>query len=243
MVRSLHKGGNMSNNAHTMINIEKQLPEASPRPCPVSREVTMPAAKIAGITGVILAGGASSRMGSNKALLLHHGGRMIEGVYRTLSTLFAEVIIVTNSPELYQFIPCRKVADIYPGKGVMSGIHAGLSQSSEAAVFVVACDMPHLQSDLIRHLATAAWGADLVLPFTPGGFEPLHAIYRKECLPALEELLREERQQRVAALFSRVKVHNVPSEEIAAFDPDFRSFDNINTPQDYFRLRTCENNS
>lgn len=197
----------------------------------------MPATKIKGITGVILAGGVSSRMGSNKALLLHQGGRIIEVIYRTLAELFEEVIIVTNTPELYQFLPCRKVPDIYPGRGVMAGIHAGLSQSREPAIFVVACDMPHLKGELIRHLTTLAEGADVVMPVSAGGFEPLHALYRKECLPALEELMQDAENRRVVALFSRVRVRQVLPEEMASIDPEFDSFDNINTPDDYYKLR------
>ncbi len=195
------------------------------------------AARIKGIAGVILAGGASSRMGSNKALLLHEGGRIIEKVYRVLAELFEEVLLVTNNPELYQFIPCRKVPDIYPGRGVMAGIHAGLSQSREPSVFVAACDMPHLNGKLIRHLTALADGVDVVMPVTPGGFEPLHAIYRKECLPVLEEFLGDEEHRRVVSLFLRVRVREVSLDEIASFDPKFTSFDNINTPDDYYRLR------
>ena len=200
------------------------------------------AEKVKGVTGVILAGGSSSRMGSNKALLLHKGGRIIEGVYRAMSELFEEVIIVTNTPQVYDFLPCRKVADIYPGKGVFAGIHAGLQASSEPAVFVAACDMPHLNGDLIRHLATLRDGADMVLPWSDSGFEPLHALYTKECLPAIEELMAAG-DRRVISLVPRVRVREVPAGEVATFDKEFASFVNINTPDDYFRLRNGEKGS
>ncbi|MCM2359711.1 MAG: formate dehydrogenase accessory sulfurtransferase FdhD [Geobacteraceae bacterium] len=206
---------------------------------PERLEIAEPAEKVKGVTGVILAGGTSSRMGSNKALLLHHGGRIIEGIYRTLAELFEEVIVVTNTPEHYQFLPCRKVPDIYPGKGVVAGIHAGLSQSSEPAVFVVGCDMPQLQGKLIRHLTTLAEGVDVVMPLSPGGYEPLHAVYGKGCLPALEELLQKG-DQRVLSLLPRVRVREVPAGEVARFDEGFDSFANINTPDDYYRLRSGE---
>ncbi|MDD2736913.1 MAG: molybdenum cofactor guanylyltransferase [Desulfuromonadaceae bacterium] len=204
---------------------------------PACEETVKPATRIKGVTGVILAGGGSSRMGSNKSLLLHKGSRLIEVIYRALAELFEEVLIVTNTPELYRFLPCRKVPDIYSGQGVMAGIHAGLSRSSEAAVFVVACDMPHLSGALIRHLTTLTDGVDVVMPVTVGGFEPLHAIYRKECLPVLEELLQNTENRRVVALLSRVRVRKVIPEEIAPFDPEFTSFDNINTPEEYSKLR------
>jgi FdhD protein len=195
------------------------------------------AEKVKGVTGVILAGGAASRMGSNKALLPQNGVRFIEGIYRTLEGLFEEVIVVTNTPEQYAFLPCRKVPDLYPGKGVLAGIHSGLMHSETPAIFTVACDMPSLNAALIRHLCSLSGGMDLVISSTDRGFEPLHALYGKGCLPALEELLQSEANRRVIALLSRVQSREVHPEEIAPFDPEFSSFDNINTPEDYFRLR------
>lgn len=196
-----------------------------------------PANRVRGVTGVILAGGRSSRMGSNKALLPRQGLRFIELIHRTLAELFDEVIVVTNTPEQYLFLPCRKVPDLYPGKGVLAGIHSGLAHSGNDGIFVVACDMPHLNVQLIRHLCTISDGANIVIPATGKGFEPLHALYRKGCLPALEELLRGESSSRVVALLSRVSVKELLPEEIAVFDPGFSSFTNINTPEEYFRLR------
>ncbi|CAG0987682.1 formate dehydrogenase accessory sulfurtransferase FdhD [Geobacter sp.] len=195
--------------------------------------------KIKGMTGVILAGGASSRMGNNKALLLHRGGRLIEGIYRKMSELFEEVIVVTNRPELYQFLPCRKVPDIYPGKGVLAGIHGALSQCSEPAIFTVACDMPQLNGDLIRHLAEQYQGVDVVIPKSDGGFEPIHAIYGKGCIPVLEELLQNG-EQRVLSLLPLLMVREVEASEVALFDQEFNSFVNINTPEDYYKLRSDE---
>lgn len=203
---------------------------------PACGDAAIPEMKIKGVTGVILAGGGSSRMGSDKSLLLHKGIRIIEVIYRSLADLFEEVLIVTNVPELYRFLPCRKVPDIYPGQGVMAGIHAGLVRSRESAIFVAACDMPHLNGTLIRYLTTLADGVDVVMPVTVGGFEPLHAIYRKECLPHLEELLQNTENRRVVSLFSRIRVRKVIPEEIAPFDPEFISFDNINTPEEYSKL-------
>ena len=207
--------------------------------CQEPLQVSHAARKVAGVTGVILAGGASSRMGSNKALLLHSSGRIIEGIYRTLAELFDEVIIVTNTPQLYEFLPCRKVPDIYPGKGVLAGIHSGLSHSSEGAIFVVACDMPQLQAELIRHLSSLAEDVDVVLPRTDGGYEPLHALYGKGCLPALEQLLEND-NKRVISLLPMVRVREVSAEEVAGFDRRFGSFVNINTPEDYYRLRNLD---
>lgn len=194
--------------------------------------------KVRGVTGVILAGGVSSRMGGgNKALLLRNGVPLIEWVYRVMAGLFQEVIVVTNSPEQYPFLSCRKVPDLYPGKGVFAGIHSGLMHSSEPAIFTVACDMPNLNAALIRHICSRSEGVDLVIPATAKGFEPLHALYRRSCLPALEELLQDEVRRRVIALFYLVETREIPSAEISAFDPEFSSFENINTPEDYSMLQ------
>ncbi|HZW35647.1 MAG TPA: formate dehydrogenase accessory sulfurtransferase FdhD, partial [Candidatus Deferrimicrobiaceae bacterium] len=110
--------------------------------------------KIEGITGVILAGGTSSRMGSHKALLPYQGGRFIDAIHRQMASLFREVLVVTNTPELFDFLPCRKVPDLIPGMGVLSGIHSGLQHSPTSYVFVVGCDMPNLNPALIRHIAS-----------------------------------------------------------------------------------------
>ena len=129
--------------------------------------------------------------------------------------------------------------DLYPGKGVLAGIHAGLLRSKEPAIFVVACDMPYLNGELIRHLISLSEGVDLVYPMSVGGFEPLHSLYGKGCLPALEELLQSD-ERRVKSLLPRVRVWEVPPEEVARFDPEFKSFININTPDDYYKLRSGE---
>jgi FdhD protein len=193
--------------------------------------------KIAGVTGVILAGGASSRMGSNKALLPHKGGRFIESIYRELSDIFSEIIVVTNTPDMYNFLPCRKVADNFEGMGALAGIEAGLAASSNPAVFTVACDMPHLHPSLIRYIANRATGYDLVLPRTQHGYEPLHALYTKNCLPVMQECLKAGRR-RIVSILPQLKAFEVQAAEVAQFDPAFDSFSNINTPQEYFELRS-----
>ncbi len=192
--------------------------------------------RIAGVTGVILAGGTSSRMGSNKALLPHPGGRFVEAIHRQMATLFENVLLVTNTPELFDFLPCRKVKDLIPGMGALSGIHSGLFHSGDPFVFVAACDMPYLNTELIRHLASRAEGNDVVVPEGSDGLEPLHAVYGKSALGAIEETLHTGKG-RIVSFFDRVKVRKISAGEVSRFDPDFRSFRNINTPEDYYRFR------
>ncbi len=192
--------------------------------------------KIAGITCVILAGGTSSRMGSNKALLPYQGGRFIEAIHRRMAGLFQEVLVVTNTPEAFDFLPCRKVPDVIPGMGALSGIHSGLRHCGTSRVFAVACDMPYLNSALIRHLASLPEGNDVVVPESEKGLEPLHAIYSRNALPFMEEALQAGKG-RIVSFFDKVQVRKVGREEVARFDPAFLSFRNINTPEDYFRFR------
>jgi FdhD protein len=197
---------------------------------------TMPTGRIPGVTGVILAGGESRRMGCDKSLLPIAGARFIERIYRQMAALFDEVIIVTNSPGLYEELPCRKVPDLYPVKGSLAGIHSGLSHARSDRIFVVACDMPFLSAEVIRRLCARSEAADVIIPRSERGVEPLHALYDTRCLPAVEELL-DAGEKKIVRFFPQVRVCEVPPTAFADCDPDGRSFRNINTPQEYFALR------
>lgn len=194
---------------------------------------------ISDVSGVILAGGESSRMGSNKALLPYRGGRFIEAIHRQLADIFSEVLLVTNSPQQYDFLPCRKVPDLFTGMGVLAGIHSGLYHSSSPAIFAVACDMPYLVDGLVRHLAAHVDAGGVLIPESPSGLEPLHAVYGKGCLAAIEATLLSG-QRRIVSFFDRTNVSRMNLEQIALFDPAFVSFVNINTPVDYYALRDGE---
>lgn len=196
-------------------------------------------AVITGVTGVILAGGQSSRMGSNKALLPYRGGRFIEAIYRQFRGLFADVLLVTNTPEQYQFLDCPKVPDLYPGMGALAGLHSGLQHSSMPHIFAVACDMPYLNDALIRTLAARRYSVDVVIAEGDQGLEPLHAIYSRSCLPHVTEALCSGRR-RIISFFPEVTVDTFSRAAVQALDPAFASFSNINTPADYFGLRDGE---
>ncbi len=192
--------------------------------------------KIAGISGVILAGGESLRMGSDKSLLPFAGARFIDHVYARLAELFDEVLIVTNTPELYPELPCRKVRDVYPLQGALAGIHSGLQHAGCERAFVVGCDMPFLSAELVRLICTRATLGDLILPIGSSGHEPLHALYSKSCLPIMEQVL-DAGQRRIQRIFRQLRVVEIPAEELQQVDPQEQSFRNINTPEEYFQLR------
>jgi len=192
--------------------------------------------KCAGVTGVILAGGNSSRMKSNKALLPFQGELFIERIYRQLASIFPDIILVTNTPELYSFLPCPTVADIFPGRGSLAGIHAGLSNSKTPYIFAVACDMPLLNTALIRRLVASIHDQDIVIPEGSEGLEPLHAIYGKEALPVMEEALARSRVK-IVDCCERLRSTILARDVVAEIDPEFLSFRNINTPEEYFTFR------
>jgi FdhD protein len=190
-------------------------------------------AKIKGITGVILAGGNSSRMGRNKALLTLEGTPLIERIYHTMAGLFHEVVIVTNTPEEYAFIPCRKVADIYPNFGSIAGLHAGLADSSTERIFVAACDMPFLNPDLIRLLCSGTGKADAIVPVNGEGlYEPLHAVYGKSILGFVLEAI-EQGDKSILNLLARIGTTFMPHEAYSSIPDAEKSFSNVNTQEEY----------
>jgi molybdopterin-guanine dinucleotide biosynthesis protein A len=194
----------------------------------------------ASVSAVILAGGNSSRMKSNKALLPYRGELFIERINRQMSAIFRDVILVTNTPDLYRFLPCSAMPDIFPGMGSLAGIHAGLSNSKTPYIFAVACDMPHLNEVLIRHLIAKINGQDVVIPESESRLEPLHAIYGKGALTVMEEALSRG-NRKIVSCCSRLMTTVIAREEVRKIDPVFLSFRNINTPEDYFLFRDEDN--
>lgn len=189
--------------------------------------------KIEGVTGVILAGGTSTRMGKNKALLEVNGTPIIALTYRTLAALFHDVIIVTNSPGDYDFIPCRKVPDIYPGIGSVAGLHSALAHSRTKSTFVTACDMPFVDSRIVRHLhALQENQYDAVIPFSKGGQEPLHALYTAQCRETFESAIKSG-ERKILDILPRLKTRLVLYDEMKIIEGAETAFLNVNTPEEY----------
>jgi len=187
------------------------------------------------ITGIILAGGKNLRMGKNKAFLRIDGRRIIDRTKDLFLEIFDEVLVVTNAPLEYVDLNLRLVADLIPDKGSLGGIYTGLFHSSHPYAFVAACDMPFLNRSLIRHLLQRASKFDIVIPKTDDGLQPLHAVYSQKCLPFMEELLRQN-NLKIIDFFRRVEVCEVPAAEMLPFDPELKTFLNINTPQDFRKI-------
>ena len=132
------------------------------------------------LSGVILAGGKSSRMGGvDKAFLTVDGLPVVERTIRLFQGCFAQTIVVTNSPEKYRkFGDAELTGDLFPNLGPLAGIHAGLSLARFPYAFVAACDMPFLQRESIEHVIRCVTNQDAVIPVWDGDIEPLHAVYR-----------------------------------------------------------------
>lgn len=184
------------------------------------------------MTGIILAGGASRRMGTDKAFLMIAGVPMIERILRSLRASCQDIIIVTNDPYRFRKYDVRVVGDAGEQRGSLVGIYSGLLQAKHEYSAVVACDMPFLRSDLIVAMQGLAAGYDAVVPRVNGNPEPLHAVYRKTLTTIIGDQIQSG-NLRIHDLFSKIKVRYMTEPEIDRIDPSHRSFKNVNTPEDY----------
>ena len=196
-----------------------------------SRDSKHTRSHFSGITGVILAGGKSSRYGRNKALLEIDGTRLIERVIRIMGSLFQHLILITNTPHEYAYLKLPMHEDMIKDLGPLGGIYTGLATMSDETGFFVACDMPFLNEDLIRYIVEVRNDFDAVVPKIDWKIEALHALYRKSCLPAIKDLIDSQEHQ-VVRFFHKVRVRDVGENEIRTFDPRLRSFININSPHE-----------
>jgi molybdenum cofactor guanylyltransferase len=183
---------------------------------------------------IILAGGKSKRLGRNKLNEVIGGITLINRVINVLSAFDGEIILVaaedSSLPDTFTYAKISKVQDLYPGKGMIGGIITGLSASKNFYNLVVASDMPFLSPTLIHYMISNAKGNDLVAYKNQNELEPLHAIYTKNCLPILEEIMLKDR--RIFELLGQVKVRYLSPAEINQYDPKKISFFNVNTEAD-----------
>lgn len=190
------------------------------------------------IAPVILSGGKSKRMGSNKAFVTLGNEKLIEIVVKNISELFAiRPLLVTNTPEDYAYLGLPMVADVIPDMGPLGGIHAALRYSPQGRIFVFGCDMPFVNAELIKYMGALAEEFDVVMPRCDSGRpEPLHAIYAQSCLSAIEACLgRGER--RAVAFLPEVNVRYLEEAESRSIVPHDMVFMNINTQADLEKVR------
>lgn len=182
------------------------------------------------MTGVILAGGKSRRFGTNKALSLFRGERLIERLVRALRAVTDDLLIVTNTPDAYAFLGLPMVGDLVPDCGSLGGIYTGITHMASFRGVFVACDMPFVRPALLQHLLDIAGEFDVVVPVTEHGYEPLCAVYAKSCLDPIKRNL-EAGHLKIALFFDQVRVRTVHPKDTPVFDP--RLLFNVNTPEEY----------
>jgi molybdopterin-guanine dinucleotide biosynthesis protein A len=207
------------------------------------------------LTGIILAGGQSRRMGQDKALMMLGGRTLIQRVRDALAPLCDELVLVTNAPEKFLHLGLRTTTDLFPNAGSLGGLYSGLTLARHELSIAVACDMPFLNTDLLRYLASLADEADAVVPdlsesstspqTTPPllqgegrvkakqlDLHPLHAVYRRACLAPIEAQLHAG-DLRMMGFFAQVRTRYVNRADIVRYDPALRSFFNVNTPEEW----------
>lgn len=188
------------------------------------------------MTAVIIAGGQSRRMKTDKAFVEIEGKRLIERVLEVISPLFSEIFINSNKPELFEEWGWAVIPDIFPEKGALGGIYTGLMHARTPYVFCVACDMPLLNQNLIRFMQQQIDGDDVLVPKTPDGLHPLHAIYSRRCGSVIEELLQKN-TLKISFLFPLVRTQFLAEQHIRQFDPTLESFMNVNTLEELQMVR------
>jgi len=174
-------------------------------------------------------------MGQDKGLMPLLGQPLIARVIAQVSGLADEVFVTTNHPEGYRTLGVPLYLDVLPDRGALGGLYTALSAARHPLVAVVACDMPFANATILAAARDRLLesGADVAIPKTEAGYEPFHAIYRREtCLPAVKAALDSE-EQRLISWFPAVRVIAILPGELACLDPHRLAFWNVNTPEDF----------
>lgn len=188
------------------------------------------------VSGIILAGGRSSRLGLDKAFIDADGELLIARVVRRLQRVVDQIVLVTNDRERHAFLGLPMVSDIYAGVGTLGGLHAGLAAIEAPYGLAVGCDMPFLNPDLLRYILSLRGDCDAVMPRLGPYREPLHALYARTCAARFAQAI-EAGQRRVMHALDGARVCYVERDAIVRYDPQLRSFFNVNEPGDLERMR------
>lgn len=188
-------------------------------------------------TAIILSGGRSSRMQyKNKAFLKMNGKCLIEIILNKV-TSFKEILIVTNDPLDYKYLDVKTISDIIPQRGPLSGIHAGLTYAKYRHCFILPCDMPFIQQNVLEYISTLADGFDVAVPSIKGYYQPLCGVYSKNCINPIEYCLKNN-VNKVTELYSMVHVREIGEKELQNYGNIKDIFRNINAPYEYDKFCT-----
>jgi molybdenum cofactor guanylyltransferase len=191
------------------------------------------------VTGVLLAGGKSRRMGEDKRYLVVGEETLLERGLGVLRSVFQEVLVVIAQDSPPVGVDARVVRDLVPECGSLGGLYTGLMRATTSSIFVVACDMPFLDRTVIAQFTSRRATADIVMAKLAAQLHPMHALYGKRCLPVLEQMI-QARQLKIQELVSHasLRVQYVTEADLLAIDPSGRSFQNVNTPADLEAARS-----
>ncbi len=192
------------------------------------------------VSGIVLAGGKSLRLGRVKALERINNQLLIERTIERISPPARPVLVVTSQEQFdciaAALLKARVVVDLFTGRGALGGIYTGLACADSFYSLIVGCDMPFLNRGLLRYMIRCAEGSDVVVPKLHNMLEPLHAVYSKNCLPLIRKMI-EENQLEISHLFDMVNTRYIEEEELLKFDSEGLSFFNINTMADLKKAR------
>ena len=190
-------------------------------------------------TIAIIAGGQSSRMGTDKSFVPLRGKPLIEHLLARIASLGQdETILVTNRPDEYAHLDLPMFTDVLPGKGALGGIYTAVHASQSPYTLALACDMPFVNADLLRYMLALTEGdeVDIVVPRVDDHPQGLHAIYSKTCLPPIRARLDADRLK-VIGFYDQVRVRYLDPPEWSQLDPQGLSFHNINTPAELLKAQ------
>jgi molybdopterin-guanine dinucleotide biosynthesis protein A len=185
---------------------------------------------ISDCTAVILAGGDSTRMGQDKASLPLHGRTLLQHVTESVAQVFPQVIVSVRQPRAGLDLP--QVCDALPDGGPLAGLAAALESIETPWLFAVGCDMPFVSSAVIEALARQRAGHQAVVPLVQGYPQPLAAFYARECIEAIRDIQTGGGKRSLRALLERLDVCYVDEAQLREFDPQLRSFFDLDTPAD-----------
>ncbi len=180
-------------------------------------------------------------MGGDKALLSFLGRPLIQRVIERVRPLGAEILVITNQPEAYQFLDLPLKTDLWPGTGALGGLGTALTVAGQPLVANIACDMPFVNAEILARgveVLSQYLGVDAFVPMTEHGYEPFHAVYRrKTCLAAVSKALAAGKR-RMISWFKAAVIHQFPVDQVIRLDPDLRAFWNLNTPAEFKQAET-----
>ena len=191
----------------------------------------------AAVSVAILAGGKSSRMGTDKSFVRVLGRPLIEDIVAQVADVGTETILITNRPDDYRYLGLPLFTDVLPDKGALGGIYTAIHSSTQPHTLCVACDMPFVVPPLLGFLISLIpQGDDAIIPRLAGEAEPFRAIYARACLGPIRAAL-DAGKMRVISFFPEVRVRFVDEPELDRYDPQHLSFFNVNTPEDLEQAR------